>query len=99
MFNYEDKEFYANSLSHAYTRFLDEAWGVHYVNYLKQNNFEYEKIYAMADIEEIENIDDGYYKLKQKLENGAIFQIEVWMNDNGSYQGLAIVLEQEAGNE
>lgn len=95
MFNYEDKEFYANSLSHACTKFLDEAWGNHYVDYLKQNNLETKNIYATEDIEEIKNFDEGYYKLKQKLENGAIFQIEVWVNDNGSYQGLAIVLEQE----
>ncbi|MGX7195188.1 hypothetical protein [Enterococcus olivae] len=92
MFNYEDKEFYANSLSHAYTKFLDEAWGTHYVDYLKQNNLEYKKIYAINDIEEVEDIYDGYYKLKQKLENGAIFQIEVWGNEDGSYDGLAQVI-------
>lgn len=92
MFKYENKEFRANSLSHAYTKFLDESWGSHYVDYLKQNNLEHEKIYATEDIEEVEDLVDGYYRLKQKLENGAVFQIEVWENGDGSFDGLAQVV-------
>ncbi|HIB1899803.1 TPA: hypothetical protein ACWWDF_002424 [Enterococcus faecium] len=92
MFKYENKEFYANSLSHAYTMFLDGAWGSHYVDYLKKRNIETENIYATDVIEEVEDLAEGYYKLKQKLENGAIFQIEVWENEDGSYDGLAQVV-------
>lgn len=88
-FEYKDEEFSAKNMDHASTKFLDEAWGSHYVEYLKKNNLEHEKIYATEDVEEVENLVDGYYRLKQKLENGAVLQIEVWENENGSYQGLA----------
>lgn len=89
-FEYKDEEFSAKNMAHAYTMFLDVAWGSHYVDYLKKSNVETENIYAIDDIEEIEDLAEGYYKLKQKLENGAIFQIEVWENDDGSYGGFAV---------
>lgn len=87
LFEYKDEEFTANNLSHAYTRFLDESWGNHYVKYLEELGFKSMSIDAVEDIKEIE--EDEYYKLIQKLENGSLFQIEVWENEDGSYQGLA----------
>lgn len=33
-FRYEDNDFFAKNMDHATTRFLDEAWGDHYVAYL-----------------------------------------------------------------
>lgn len=87
LFEYKDEEFSAKNMDHASTRFLDEAWGNHYVEYLKELGFKNMPIDAIEDLEEVE--EEGYYRLKQKLENGAVLQIEVWENENGSYQGLA----------
>lgn len=87
MFKYEDEEFSAKNLNHACTKFLDEAWGNHYVQHLKDSGLDSSHIGAIEDLEEIN--DENYYRLKQKLENGAVFQIEVWMNDDETYSGLA----------
>lgn len=35
-FEYKDEEFSAGNMEHAYTMFLDVAWGSHYVDYLKK---------------------------------------------------------------
>ena len=86
-FEYKDEEFSAKNMDHASTRFLDEAWGNHYVDYLEELGFKNIPIGAIEDLEEVE--EEGYYRLKQKLENGAVLQIEVWENENGSYQGFA----------
>lgn len=85
-FEYKDEEFSANNMAHAYTRFLDEAWGTQYVNYLESQGLKNVSIYAVEDLEEVE--EDGYYRLIQKLENESILKFEVWKNENGYYRGL-----------
>jgi hypothetical protein len=74
LFEYKDEEFTANNLSHAYTRFLDESLGNHYVKYLEELGFKNIAIDAVDDIKEIE--EDEYYKLIQKLDNGSFFKLK-----------------------
>ncbi|WP_052006931.1 hypothetical protein [Listeria fleischmannii] len=87
LFEYTDEEFTAHNMVHACAKFLDEAWGNHYVKYLDDQGLKNSAIDAVEDLEEME--EDGYYRLKQKLENGSVLQIEVWSNDDGTYQGWA----------
>lgn len=90
-FEWEDNDFEAKHMNHASDRFLDEAWGNHYVDYLEELGEDSKHIYAIDDIEEI-NDGEEYYKLVQKLKNGDNFQIEVWLNENGTYSGLSQVI-------
>ena len=87
LFEYKDEEFNAKNLDAAMTRFLDEAWGVHYVKHLESKGADTKKIGAIKDIKDIEY--EHFYVLKQELENGDILNFEVWLNDDGTYEGLA----------
>ena len=86
-FRYEDNDFFAKNMDHAATRFLDEAWGDHYVAYLSGVGRDNKHIDAIEDLEEVE--EEDYYRLQQRLENGDVLQIEVWFKANGSYEGVA----------
>ena len=86
-FRYEDNDFFAKNMDHASTRFLDEAWGVHYVAYLSSLGIDNNHIDAIEDLEEVE--EEDYYRLQQRLENEDVFQIEIWLKANGSYEGVA----------
>lgn len=79
--------FFAKSMDHAATRFLDEAWGDHYVAYLSGVSKDNKHIDAIEDLEEIE--EENYFRLQQRLENGDVLQIEVWFISNESYKGVA----------
>lgn len=87
LFEYKDEEFNAKNLDAAMTRFLDEAWGVHYVKHLESKGADTKKIGAVKDIKDIEY--EHFYVLMQELENGDILNFKVWLNDDGTYQGLA----------
>lgn len=71
--------------------------GDHYVQYLKDSGLDSSCIAAIEDLEEIN--EESYYRLKQKLENGAVFQIEVWMNDDETYSGLAQEIKEPSKRE
>ena len=86
-FRYEDNEFFAKNMDHASTRFLDEAWGVHYVAYLSGLGIDNKQIDAIEDLEEVK--EEDYYRLQQRLENEHVLQIEIWLKENGSYEGGA----------
>lgn len=91
-FSYEDEEFEAKNIDAAADKFLDDAWGDHYVEYLKEAGLEHTNIYVEEDIEKVE--EEDYYRADHRLENGAIFQIEIWLNDDGTYTGYAEELEK-----
>ncbi|HBI1870118.1 hypothetical protein [Enterococcus faecalis] len=61
------------------------------MNYLESQGLKNVSIYAVEDLEEVE--EDGYYRLIQKLENESILKFEVWENENGYYRGLCSELE------
>lgn len=87
IFRYEDDDFFGKNIDHASTRFLDEAWGVHYVAYLSELGIDNKHIDAIEELEEVE--EEDYYRLQQRLENDDVLQIEVWLKENGSYKGVA----------
>ena len=33
--------------------------------------------------------EEPYYLLQQKLANNSVFQVEIWENEDGTYEGLA----------
>ncbi|TFJ45124.1 hypothetical protein CKN73_01385 [Carnobacterium divergens] len=90
-FEYKNASFTAKNLEAASCQFLDEAWGVRYVEYLKNKGLPIVGIGAVKDLEDLK--EDGYYRLIQKLENGTIFKIEVWQKEDGNSEGLAQVIE------
>lgn len=98
LFEYKDEQFTASSMDNAIDLFLDNAWGTWYDKYLEKLGFLKMDIDDIDDLKEIDNRydDEGYYLLQQKLENGSVFQIEIWDNDDGSYEGQAqeIALER-----
>lgn len=87
LFEYKDDGFEAKNIDAAMTKTIDEAWGVHYVEYLKSKGLDAKNIYAVEDLESDENHD--YYLLKQRLENDTVLKFEVWLNDDETYQSLA----------
>lgn len=91
LFGYQNDEISAKHINAAMTKFLDEAWGVHYVEYLKEKGRDTKNIYVVDDLADTE--DQEYYLLKQELENGAVLKFEIWVNDDGSYKGLAQEVE------
>lgn len=91
LFEHRDEEFSASNIEAAMCRFLDESWGHHYVKHLEELGFKAMEIDAIDDLEDLK--EDGYYRLIQKLENGAIFKIEVWQKEDENFEGLAQVIE------
>lgn len=87
LFEFKNEEFKAKNIDAAMTRFLDEAWGVQYVKYLEAKDADTKMIYAVNNLKDIEF--EKYYILKQELENGDILKFEVWLNEDGTYEGLA----------
>lgn len=92
LFSYEDTEFEAKNIDAATDKFSDDAWGDHYVEYLKKAGLGHTNIYVEEDIEAVE---EDYRRVKHRLENGTIFQIEIWLNDDGTYTGYAEEVERE----
>lgn len=97
LFEYKDEAFNAKNLDSAMTRFLDEAWGVHYVNHLESKGDDTKKIGAVKNLKDIEF--EHFYDLIQELENGDILHFQVWINDDGTYKGLAKEVLEVKENE
>ncbi|MEJ4983255.1 hypothetical protein SKA94_13180, partial [Enterococcus faecium] len=71
--------------------FLDNTWGTWYDCYLKKLGFQNIDIDAIECLKEVDNKyeEEPYYLLQQKLANDSVFQVEVWENEDGTYEGLA----------
>lgn len=87
LFEYEDNDFSARCIESAMCIFLDRAFGDQYFEYLKELGFPNLEVTATEGLEDL--AEENYYRLKQNISNGSIFQIEVWRKEDGSYQGLA----------
>lgn len=87
LFEYEDNDFSARSIEPAMSIFLDRSFGYQYVEYLKELGFSDLEVSATEGLEDL--AEEDYYRLKQNVSNGSIFQIEVWRKEDGSFEGLA----------
>lgn len=87
LFEYEDNDFSARAIEPAMCMFLDRSFGDQYVDYLKELGFPDSEVSATEGLEDL--AEEDYYRLKQNISNGSIFQIEVWRKEDGSFQGLA----------
>ncbi|HDU0656062.1 TPA: hypothetical protein RD771_001598 [Enterococcus faecium] len=91
LFRWEDESFIANDMDHAFVSFLDNTWGTWYDCYLEKLGFQNIDIDAIECLKEVDHKyeEEPYYLLQQKLANNSVFQVEIWENEDGTYEGLA----------
>lgn len=91
LFSWADESFIANNMDHALVSFLDNTWGTWYDWYLKKLGFQDIDIDAIDCLKEVDHKyeEEPYYLLQQKLANDSVFQVEIWENEDGTYEGLA----------
>ncbi|MET2059285.1 hypothetical protein [Enterococcus faecium] len=91
LFRWEDESFIANDMDHAFVSFLDNTWDTWYDCYLEKLGFQNIDIDAIECLKEVDQKyeEEPYYLLQQKLANNSVFQVEIWENEDGTYEGLA----------
>lgn len=83
-FEYSER-FDAKNLNAAEDKFLDEAWGGAFADFLKADQKLRDAEVKIGVVEVIQDIEDksrGYAKEVSKLENGMTMTYEIWMTED-----------------
>lgn len=93
LFEFSSENILSNSFEEATEKFICEALGVQYMQYLEENKFPLENREEAETF--VEETSCRYQKIVKHLQNDSYVSFEVWNVSNGVYRGYACEVERD----